>query len=102
MPAPYGLRLALVLALSAIMLKAEDRAARKRVAPVYPVIARRVGIQGSVSVAVTIAPDGHVVEVKPVAGNTLLRAAATDAARQWVFVSAATQTIQNVDFVFKE
>jgi periplasmic protein TonB len=57
----------------------------KKVRPVYPVIAKQVHASGPVHVQVTIAEDGRVMEANIVSGHRLLRGAALEAARQWLF-----------------
>jgi protein TonB len=56
-----------------------------RVTPPYPEIPKRIRIQGPVQVLVTISEEGRVVDATVVSGPPLLRSAALDAARQWVF-----------------
>jgi TonB family protein len=56
-----------------------------RAQPVYPPIARQVNASGEVNVAITINESGRVIEAKATKGHPLLRAAAEDAARKWVF-----------------
>jgi len=56
-----------------------------KVDPVYPQQARDAGIEGSVTLDVTIGEDGHVESVDPKEGHPLLAAAAADAVRQWVY-----------------
>lgn len=53
--------------------------------PVYPQIARQARISGTVELAATIGEDGHILDLKVVSGHPLLRAAAVDAVRQWVY-----------------
>lgn len=53
--------------------------------PVYPQIARSVRAAGLVQVVVTISEEGRVIEAQAINGHPLLRQAAVDAARQWVF-----------------
>jgi TonB family protein len=57
----------------------------KHVDPDYPPLARQARIQGSVRFQVTIAPDGHVADVKLVSGHPLLAPAAQAAVSQWQF-----------------
>jgi TonB family protein len=57
----------------------------QKVDPVYPAEARAAGISGNVTLEVTIGPDGHVDNVKPLDGHPLLAAAAQDAVKQWVY-----------------
>jgi periplasmic protein TonB len=57
----------------------------KKVRPVYPAIAKQVRASGMVQVQVTIAEDGRVMEAEIINGPPLLRSAALEAARQWLF-----------------
>jgi len=57
----------------------------KRVPPPYPPIARAARAAGAVQVQVTISEDGRVIEASVISGHPLLRDAALQAARQWVF-----------------
>lgn len=56
-----------------------------RVQPLYPVSAKKVNASGKVEVRVSISVKGHVIEAEAVSGHKLLRQAAVDAARRWVF-----------------
>jgi periplasmic protein TonB len=58
----------------------------RRVQPSYPVIARQAGIQGSVQVQIDISVTGAVDNVTLLSGNPLLRDAALQAAKQWLFI----------------
>jgi TonB family protein len=57
----------------------------KKVRPLYPEIAKKGRIGGPVQVQVTISEDGRVMEAFVLSGHILLRKAAIEAARQWVF-----------------
>ncbi len=59
--------------------------ALKRVQPQYPPIAKAARASGAVQVQVTISEDGRVIDAQVVNGHPLLRDAALQAARQWVF-----------------
>jgi len=56
-----------------------------KVDPVYPQQAKDAGIEGTVTLEVTIGQDGHVQTVDPKEGHPLLAAAAADAVKQWVY-----------------
>ncbi len=56
-----------------------------KVEPVYPLEARRSNIKGEVQVRIVISEEGRVIEASAINGNPLLRRAAVDAARKWVF-----------------
>jgi len=53
--------------------------------PVYPMLARQARVSGTVELAVVIAPDGHVQEIHVVSGHPLMRQAAIDAVKDWVY-----------------
>jgi TonB family protein len=56
-----------------------------KVYPVYPSIAKQINAAGEVQVAIVISEIGRVIEAKAIKGHPVLRAAAEDAARKWVF-----------------
>jgi len=58
---------------------------RRHVAPDYPDLARRAGVQGVVVLECVIDPSGKVAEVKVLRGHPLLEGAAVEAVRQWVY-----------------
>src|SRR5262249_28314636 len=57
----------------------------RMVGPVYPPGAKMVNAWGEVQVLVVISETGKVVEARAVSGHLLLRKAAVNAAREWVF-----------------
>lgn len=62
----------------------EGKAIRK-IAPQYPAMARAVRAAGPVQIQVMISEEGQVIEAAALNGHPLLRQAALDAARQWLF-----------------
>ena len=82
----------LILGLSAVAppVRAEDalheqRKATKKVAPVYPPIAKMGRLSGTVKMVVVVTPEGTVKTVKTIGGNPVLVPAAEDAAKKWTF-----------------
>jgi protein TonB len=61
--------------------------------PRYPPSARRFNASGPVDVLVTISEAGRVTAAKATSGHPLLRAAAEEAARQWVFKPATLKGV---------
>jgi TonB family protein len=59
--------------------------ATHRVQPPYPPIAKAARASGAVQVQVTISTIGEVIEANVISGHPLLRDAALQAARQWLF-----------------
>jgi protein TonB len=58
----------------------------RRVQPPYPAIARQARIQGTVQVQIGISETGAVTDVILLSGHPLLRDAALQAAKQWLFI----------------
>src|SRR5438067_796485 len=72
--------------LSAAALAQEHKiSVQKFEAPKYPPIARQARIQGEVKLALEVAADGSVTDVKVLSGPPLLTQAAIDNARLWRF-----------------
>jgi protein TonB len=77
----------------------------KRKDPEYPRLARNSGAGGLVELVATIQVDGRVGEVKVLRGHPLLRQAAVDAVKSWIYKPAVlngtpieTQTQVNLNF----
>ena len=96
------LRCALAVALFSctLALHAEDRAVKDRVPPAYPEIAKRMGITGVVEVQATVAPDGKVLAVKTLSGNSMLASAAQTAVQHLRFVPGDSQSTVTVQLNF--
>jgi len=58
----------------------------RRVQPPYPVIAKQAHIQGPVQVQIDISETGAVTNATLLSGHPLLRDAALQAAKQWLFI----------------
>jgi protein TonB len=57
----------------------------RRITPVYPPLARQARVTGVVRVEATIGKDGKIAKVSALSGPPLLRQAATDSVRQWIY-----------------
>jgi TonB family protein len=77
------------------------RKTKTKVAPVYPPLARRMNIVGTVKVLVVVSPNGNLKETKVVGGNPLLVNAAMDALKKWKFEPAETESTGTVEFKFE-
>lgn len=77
-----------------------SRKAKTKVLPIYPEVARRMSIAGTVRLAVVVAPNGTVKSSKPVGGHPLLVDAAMDAIKQWKFEAGPTESSGIVEFKF--
>lgn len=78
-----ALSLAILLVLPAHA--AGTREVQTRVAPIYPEIAKRMKITGTVEVNATVDANGNVKDAKAVIGNHLLSVAAEAAVLHWKF-----------------
>jgi len=61
------------------------KAAKERVEPAYPAMARQLHLQGAVQLQAHISESGSVDEVKPLTGNAVLMNAAVEAIKHWRF-----------------
>ena len=85
---------------AAALLHADTRKSVKTVPPVYPAIAVKMRVEGTVKLDATIDPDGSVSDVKVLSGHQLLVPAAVEAVKKWKYESGdgkATQAV-NVEF----
>jgi len=77
------------------------RRAKSRVQPVYPELARKMNIAGTVKIEVVVAPNGTVRDARIVGGHPVLANAALDAAKKWRFEPAPTESSGIIDFKFE-
>jgi TonB family protein len=71
-----------------------------RVVPVYPDLARKMQIRGTVRVAVVVAPNGKMKSSQVIGGNPLLAKAAVDAIDKWKWVPAPQETKELIELNF--
>jgi len=90
-----------------VRLRAQDeqgeitRRAKSKVAPVYPDLARKMNITGTVKIQVVVAANGTVKDAKVVGGHPVLAGAALDAVRKWRFEPAAVESSGVVELKFE-
>ena len=77
------------------------RKAKSKVAPVYPDLARRMSITGTVKLSVVVTPNGTVKSTKLVGGHPLLANAAMDAMKKWKFEPGPDESTGIVEFKFQ-
>jgi protein TonB len=91
----------LIIGLFAISGFAEDgRKAKSEAKPVYPELARKMNLTGTVKVQIDIAPAGNVTSAKALGGHPLFIDSAVDAAKKWRFEPASGTTTQILEFRF--
>jgi len=76
------------------------RRAKNKVPAVYPDLARRMNLTGTVKVEVVIAPNGNVKNAKVIGGHPVLADAALDAVRKWRFEPTTMESSGVVEFKF--
>jgi len=77
------------------------RRVKSKVQAVYPDLARKMNITGTVKVQVVVSPNGSVKDAKVVGGHPVLANAALDAIKKWRFEPSAGETSGIVDFKFE-
>lgn len=95
-----GALILLAASLAAPGRAADDRAIKTKVSPVYPEIAKRMKIMGTVRVEATVSPDGKVTAVRVVSGNGMLGAAAADAVSKWRYAPADAESTIEIELNF--
>ncbi len=78
-----------------------SRRVKTKIAPVYPDLARRLNVTGTVKVLVVVAPNGSIKQSKVVGGNPVLVNAAMDALKKWKFETADEDSTGTVEFKFQ-
>ena len=71
-----------------------------RVVPLYPDLARKMQIRGTVRVVVVVAPSGKTKFTQVIGGNPLLAKAAVDAIEKWKWAPAAQESKELVELNF--
>ena len=77
-----------------------ERKVINKVMPVYPELARRTNIRGTVKVGVLVAPNGGIKATTVIGGNPILIVAALDAVRKWKYEPASAQSTELVELKF--
>lgn len=77
------------------------RRAKTKVQPIYPDLARKMNLVGTVKIEVVVAPNGTVKDARVVGGHPVLAGAALDAAKKWRFDPASAESTGVIDFKFE-
>ena len=77
-----------------------SRKVKTRVSPVYPDLAKRMKIAGTVKVEVVIAANGSVKSTKVIGGHPLLVDPSVEAVKRWKYEPASGDTVETVEFKF--
>jgi TonB family protein len=71
-----------------------------RVVPLYPDLARKMQIRGTVRVVVVVTPSGKTKFTQVIGGNPLLAKAAVDAIEKWKWAPAPQDTKELIELNF--
>ena len=77
-----------------------NRKVKSQVSPLYPELARRMNVKGSVKLLVTVGPNGLVKTTKVVGGHPLLVTASEEAVRRWKFEPSSEESTSVIQFNF--
>jgi len=72
-----------------------------RIVPVYPELAGKLHLVGSVKLRVTVSPDGAAKTIEVLGGNPVLVKAAQDAVVRWKWTPAPHETKEAVELHFQ-
>jgi len=78
----------------------ETRKVIRKTQPIYPEIAKRMQLSGTVRVIAVVAPDGTVKKIEPVGGSPVLLEAAKESVINWKFAAANSETKEIVELHF--
>ena len=79
----------------------EERKIVSRVAPLYPELAAKMRITGTVRVAVIVAPNGKPKSTEVLGGNPVLAQSAVNAIEKWTWVSTPGYTRELIQLNFQ-
>jgi protein TonB len=82
------------------------KAAKERVEPEYPAMAKQLHLEGAVQLEAHIGENGAVDEVKPLTGNAVLMNSAVAALKRWKFTpftadGKPVKAVADMSFKFK-
>ena len=69
--------------------------------PVYPSLARNMGLEGAVKLEVTVAPNGNVKSIQAVGGGPVFVRAAEDAVYRFRWIPAKEESKERVEIRFR-
>lgn len=93
--------MALTLTAANAQTVASERKVASRVTAVYPELAKKMHIHGTVRVEAIVRPNGTVKSTRVLGGNPVLVDAAQDAVSHWKFEPAQAETTEVVQLVFE-
>ncbi len=98
-----GVGLFLTIALAAASVSSSDDSGRQvvnRIEPVYPELAKKMNLSGSVKVRVLVTREGDIRSAEPLGGSPVFIDAVLDAIEKWKFAPAAKENTVVLKFTF--
>ena len=96
-----GALLAMALTLGTSNLQAQEgRKVLSNPVPVYPEVARKMHLTGTVKVQVVIGTDGRIKEKIFIGGHPVLVSAVDDTLKNWKYAPASGETSTQLEFNF--
>lgn len=96
--------LLLLLSFSSAALAQEQVGSSRKVLttakPVYPELARKMQIYGTVKIQATVSPDGKLSSSHVMGGSPLLVQAAVDAIKNWQWAPQSSESTELVEVTF--
>jgi TonB family protein len=90
----------ILLALSSAAVAQDGRKVLARPTPVYPEVAKRMALRGTVKIEITIGADGEIKHTNVIGGHPILVDAALDALKKWKYEPTKAETTLTVQFDF--
>ena len=96
-----GALLTMALGLGVVNLQAQDsRKALSNPVPVYPEVAKKLNLVGTVKVQVVIGADGRIKEKNFVGGHPILVNSVEETLKDWKYAPAGGETTAQLEFNF--
>src|SRR2546422_152823 len=78
----------------------QNRKIVNKVMTIYPDLARRLQLRGTVKIQAAVAPDGSVKSTQVLGGSPLLASTAVDAVGRWKWTPASQETKELIELTF--
>jgi TonB family protein len=100
---PVGTFLGMLLASHPSCFAQQEQPSRKivnKVVPLYPELARKMNISGTVKVRALVEPSGRVKSAEATGGHPLLVKASVDAVQRWKWEPAPHDSVELIELNF--
>jgi TonB family protein len=97
----FAIQLVLLLAIPSLCHAQESRRVLRSPTPVYPALAKRRNLSGTVKIKAVVTPDGQLRQVEVIGGDPVLTQAALEAVKEWRYAPGKTETHVELEFRFR-